>query len=69
MAYTLTRSEAIHMYLCYIIGMGLILFGALSGNHYGYLFVIIGALALVLMIIRAIRKEAQYNENIMIKNS
>jgi hypothetical protein len=60
--------EVILLYLCYIAGMGLILFGALSGNHYGYFFVIIGALLLVIMIIHSCRREAQLNENAVTHN-
>lgn len=64
----MTKLEAIFLHLCYIVGIGSILFGALSGNQYGYYFIIIGALALVLMIAHSCRRAAQLNENAMTHN-
>lgn len=52
--------------LCYIIGIGSILFGSLSGNEYGDYFVTVGVLALILFVIHASRRRAEYKEN---KNS
>ena len=34
------------IYLCYILGIGSILFGALSGNKYGHHFFVVGVLAI-----------------------
>ena len=60
-----TKLEIVFVFLCYTVGMGSILFGSLSGNDYGYYFIIIGILALVLVIIHTARRAAQYNENIV----
>lgn len=62
----MTRSDMVEMALIvlfHFVGIGLILFGALSGNRYGYYFVIVGALVLALAIFYSVRKEAQLNEN------
>lgn len=48
--------------LCYTIGIGSILFGSLSGNKYGYYFVVTGFLALILVIVHTSRKVAGYTE-------
>lgn len=62
-----TKLEIVFVFLCYTVGMGSILFGSLSGNDYGYYFIIIGVLALVLVIIHTARRVAQYNENVVTK--
>lgn len=62
--YIETKLEIGFVFLCYAIGMGSILFGALSGNKYGYHFIVIGALALILVIIHTSRRAAKYNENV-----
>ena len=51
------------IFICYVIGIGSILFGSLSGTNYGYHFIIIGILALVLVIIHTVRRTFQYTEN------
>ncbi len=63
--YIETKLEIGFVFLCYVVGMGSILFGSLSGNKYGYHFIIIGALALILVILHTGRRAAQYNENIV----
>lgn len=62
--YIETKLEIGFVFLCYTIGMGSILFGALSGSEYGYHFIIIGVLALILVIIHTFRRSAKYNENV-----
>lgn len=63
-----TKLEIVFVFLCYTVGMGSILFGSLSGNDYGYYFIIIGVLALVLVILHIARRMAQYNENVVTKD-
>ena len=65
--YIETKLEIGFVFLCYAIGMGSILFGSLSGSKYGYHFIIIGVLALILVIIHTSRRAAKYNENIVTK--
>lgn len=55
--------EMISVPVCLSAGLGSILFGALSGNRYGYLFVAIGALVLALTIFYNARTTAIENEN------
>lgn len=55
------------IFLCYVVGIGSILFGSLSGTNYRYHFIIIGVLALVLVSVHATRRAAQYNENMKIQ--
>ena len=59
----MTNIEIGFIFMCYVVGIGSILFGSLSGNNYGFYFIIIGILALVLVIIHTARRAAQYNEN------
>lgn len=54
-----TKLEIGFIFLCYTVGMGSILFGSLSGSDYGYHFIIIGVLALVLVIFHTARRAAQ----------
>ena len=58
-----TKLEIGFVFICYAVGMGSILFGSLSGSDYGYHFIIIGILALILAIFHTSRRAAQYNEN------
>lgn len=60
-----TKIEIGFVLLCYTIGMGSILFGSLSGSDYGYYFIIIGVLSLVLVILHTAKRVAKYNENMM----
>ena len=57
--------EIILVFLCYTVGIGSILFGSLSGSDYGYYFIIIGVLALVLVIVHTARRAVIYNENVV----
>ena len=45
------RLETGLIFLCCIVGIGSILFGSLSGSNYGYHFIVIGILALILVLI------------------
>ena len=58
------RLEKGLIFLCSTVGIGSILFGSLSGTNYGYHFIIIGILALVLVIIHTARRAVQYTEEI-----
>jgi len=62
----MTRSNMVEMTLIvlfHFVGIGSILFGALSGNRYGYYFIIVGAIVLALVIFYSIKREAQLNES------
>ena len=51
--------------ICYFVGIGSILFGALSDNDYRYYFVVFGSLMLMLVIIHALNMViAVYKENL-----
>ena len=57
------RLETGLIFLCYTLGIGSILFGSLSGSNYGYHFIVIGILALILVLIQTARRMVQYIEN------
>lgn len=61
----MTNIEIGFIFICYIVGIGSILFGSLSGNNYGFYFIIIGVLGLVLVILHTARRTVQYNEKLM----
>lgn len=55
-----TKLELGFIFLCYTVGLGSILFGSLSGSSYGYHFIIMGLLALILVILHTTKRSAQY---------
>lgn len=51
--------------ICYFVGTGLILFGALSDNDYRYYFVVFGSLMVLLVIVHILNMAiAVYKENL-----